>query len=82
MKYRVTYAAAKRKLTYRPQISHGHTTGTIELLDSQPTFSEQKTVEVEAENETDAIQQATANLPEGCDVSASAYLLPGRKPSA
>lgn len=78
MKYRVTYAASKRQLTYRTQAK----TGTLELLDSSPTFSESKSVEVEARSQEEAIRLATAKLPAGCDISASAHLLSAKGASA
>lgn len=71
MKYRVTYSAAKRQLTYRPQVRNGQPTGTIELLDSRPTLNEEKTVIVEAASGEQAIKLATAHLPKDADISAN-----------
>lgn len=68
-KFRVTYTAAKRENRHREE------NGVKELLDTRISFHEEKSVEVEAENEQEAIAKATKHLPEGVELSAHAAQL-------
>ena len=80
-KFRVTYTAVKRDNKYRNQVVNGQETGTLELVDTRIAFHEEKTVEVEAETEQAAIQEATKHLPKDVELSAAASKLGAAQPS-
>ena len=75
----MAYAACKTENTYRLQAKKTlNDPDQLETLDSRIAFREEKSVEVEATDEQQAISLATAHLPEGCSISAQASRMNGR----
>jgi hypothetical protein len=66
-KYRVTYVAVKHERTYRQGKS-----GQPELLDDRLAFREEKSVNVEAENEAAALDAVKATIPADCEFTGQA----------
>lgn len=73
-KFRVTYVAVRNEHTHRDRPDKG----TRELLDSRIAFREEKTVSLEAKDESEALAKVKATVPADCEFTGQASRLDGR----
>jgi hypothetical protein len=73
-KFRVTYVAVRHEHSHRDRPDKG----TRELLDDRIAYRDEKTVSIEANDESEALAKIKATVPADCEFTGQASRLDGR----